>query len=114
VGSILLGLLLPVHLPLFAIAVGVGFGAYFTSGGKLDAGDVHGLLDLVLIAAVMALLPPLIGLGFGVLGLVRAARAGAPRALPVTGLVLCALNLMVIAINLVIILHMRTDILGKP
>ncbi len=61
-----------------------------------------------------ALLPvPLSGLWFGIRGLQWAGRTNAPRALPLTGLLLCAMNLVLLLITLTVILLIRADLVGK-
>jgi hypothetical protein len=69
IGSIVLGLILPIGVSIGSIAAGTGFTAYAQSGGKLDQNDIRSIFT-VLVAIWMALLPvPLSGLWFGIRGL---------------------------------------------
>src|SRR5947209_4281911 len=77
-GSLLLGLLLPLGVPLGSIAVASGFTAYAAHGGRLDLGDIRDLFGVILLSLAVIAVVPVLGLVFAVRGLIWAGREKAP------------------------------------
>ncbi len=113
IGSIVLGLVLPIGVPIGSIAAGTGFTAYASLGGKLDPNDVRDLFTTLVVIWVALLPVPFCGLWFGIRGLLWAGRTRASCALPLTGLLLCMMDLVLLIITLIVVLVLQANIAGK-
>jgi hypothetical protein len=112
VGSIVLGLVLPIAVPLGCIAAGTGFTAFATSGGRPSTVDIRGLFTVLLVIWGAIVPVPLAGVWFGIRGLQWAARTGAPQGLPAAGLVICAAALVALGVFLTVVLIIKSNTVG--
>jgi hypothetical protein len=113
IGSILLGMILPFAVPLGSLAAALGFTAYSLQNGRLSPEDIRELIAIIQLILLVIAPVPLLGLFFGIRGLIWAGRTRTPWALPLTGLLICILNLVALGVTLFVVRLVRVALLGS-
>lgn len=109
--SFLVGVILPVVVPMCALVACVGFIAGGAQGAHLNQFGVRGLLDILLGLPFLLLAVPAFGLWFGIRGLLWANATRSSGAFATAGVALNAVVAVVLLVIAVVVLVIRADVL---
>lgn len=112
-GSILLGLLLLVAVPLGAAAAVLGLTLYANGTGVWTERIERAIFDVILAVNVVLFAVPAFGLWCGLRGLRWARSTGTAGGLPATGVFLNTVILLVLVLALIVIAVTRSETLSK-
>jgi uncharacterized membrane protein len=110
IGSIIIGFLTLLVMTLGATAAAIGLGVYRASS-RYTVGNVENIFALVAVVIILTMLLAGLGLWFGIRGMRHARSRDLPAGVPATGVVMCAVFLVVLGVGLGTTLAERHDTL---